>query len=120
MLIKSKQFLTSLALVMLVIVSVDPLGWYYSYMTSFTIVALLVAAFAAFQVLIWKEVLRDEREEYHEKQAGKVAYTLGTFVLLLGIVVQIFEHDVDVWLVAALLVMIFGKMISCFYIDRVN
>ena len=120
MLIKSKQFLTSLAVAFLVIVSVDPLGWYYSYMTSFTIVALLAVAFVAFQVLIWKEAPRDEREEDHEKKAGKVAYMLGTIVLLVGLVVQIFQHDVDLWLVAALLVMILGKMISCLYIERVN
>lgn len=76
------------------------------------ILALLLASF------IWKETAQDERENLHRLSAGRTAFWAGAAVLLLGIAVQTFAHQLDPWLPAALGAMVAAKLAARMYSRR--
>ncbi len=78
-------------------------------MLSMAALAILVVAFIVFIV---REQPRDEREVLHSLKGGQVSYLLGAIVLLVGIVVQSFAHNLDPYLPLALGVMIIAKLVS--------
>ena len=75
----------------------------------------LIAVFAVFAAIIWKEKPRDEREGFHRMLAGRFAFLVGIGVLVLGIMMQSLSHEVDPWLVYALVGMILAKIIGIRY-----
>lgn len=115
---KIKEIILGIALLVLVLLVLDPFGFYMSNMMTASVLALLVICFIAFQVFIWKNNPSDERELSHEHLAGRWAYLIGTASLLVGIAVQSFNHNVDIWLVLALFLMITTKFFTSFYADR--
>lgn len=76
---------------------------------SMSALAILVLAFIFFIV---REQPRDEREVLHSLKGGQVSYLVGAIVLLVGIVVQSFAHDLDLYLPLTLGVMIIAKLLS--------
>jgi Na+/proline symporter len=76
---------------------------------------IFVLIFVVFAGLVWKEKARDEREEFHKLNAGRISFLVGTSVLVLGVVYQSFGHDIDPWLVATLAGMIFAKVAARIY-----
>jgi len=80
-----------------------------------SLVILLVAAFLAFLGLVWKENVRDERDAYHRQHAGRMSFLAGAVILVAGIIVQNYFHNVDPWLVAALIIMIIVKILARLY-----
>lgn len=79
-----------------------------------TSVALIVI-FAIFAVFIWRERGRDERENLHIFIAGRAAFLTGAAALLVGIIVQSFNHNVDPWLLGTLVLMILAKIFGIIY-----
>ena len=71
---------------------------------------ILLAGFVAFALWVWREAGADEREDYHRLLAARVAYLVGSGVLIAGILVQSVAGDVDRWLVYALLGMVIAKI----------
>lgn len=74
--------------------------------------ALFFLFFAAF---VYKEKGSDERESAHISRAGRVSYLAGVLILTLAIITQTLMHDIDPWLVAALLGMVVTKLASRLY-----
>lgn len=75
----------------------------------------LVVVFALFASFIWRENAHDEREGLHRMIAGRVAFIVGSGVMVLGIIVQSIKHNLDPWLVFILGVMILAKIGGIIY-----
>jgi cbb3-type cytochrome oxidase cytochrome c subunit len=78
----------------------------------------LIVVFIAFAVFVFKERAADEREHQHMMLAGRASFLAGAAVLVAGVVIQSFRHDVDPWLVYALAVMVLAKLITRIYENR--
>jgi hypothetical protein len=74
-----------------------------------------VVFFIAFATFLWKEKSGDEREEFHRLFADRIAYLIGSGVLLLGIVIGELAHALDSWLVFALAAMVLAKVFALIY-----
>lgn len=83
-------------------------------MVSMMIVSLIVA-FLTFAGLMLKEKASDEREALHRLKAGRISYLAGVGILITGIVMQALAHAIDPWMVIALCVMVFTKLLSRIY-----
>jgi hypothetical protein len=75
----------------------------------------LILSFFFYTIFIWKEKGRDEREILHALHAGRVSFLTGSFILVLGIVVQAFNHSIDPWLIYALSGIVFSKLMMLLY-----
>ncbi|MBI2443026.1 MAG: hypothetical protein HYV40_03930 [Candidatus Levybacteria bacterium] len=100
----------SFILLILLFLIVNPFDLFMLTSLQMIVVVLLVVLFAVFAVFVFREKTRDEREALHRFIAGRLAFLLGTAVLVIGIVVQTVQHTLDLWLVVALVVMILGKI----------
>ncbi len=75
----------------------------------------LVAVLAGFVIL---EGRGDERDAAHRMQAGRVAYLSGLAILTLALLFQGFAHDVDPWIVFALVGMVLAKLAARVWSER--
>ena len=72
----------------------------------------LVALVAAFIYFVFREEPRDEREAHQSLVGGQASYMTGAGILLLGIVLQSFAHNLDLYLPIALGSMVVAKLVS--------
>lgn len=107
----------SALLIVLAVLLLNPLHMWMPDMLAMLVVVLLLGAFGILAGFVLRERATDEREQNHKLFAGRVAYLGGVAVLLLGIVVQGLHHNVDAWLVIALLVMLLAKFAAHLYSD---
>ena len=70
----------------------------------------LVGLFAFFLAAVWRERVSDERDELHRMLADRIGYLAGAGFIIFGILVQFKHHDVDKWLVGALVAMVLAKI----------
>lgn len=75
------------------------------------ILALVLGLIAAFLVLFWREQPNDEREKQNQILASRTAYTVGSLVLIIALIIQSLHHDLDPAVPIALLAMIATKII---------
>lgn len=75
----------------------------------------LIVTFFIFSSFFWKEQAGDEREHLHRLFAGRVSFFIGTAVLVVGIFFQSLSHNIDPWLIYALIGMIVGKLLTRLY-----
>lgn len=75
----------------------------------------LIVAFLLFLAIIWRENAKDERESHHIHKSGRIAYFIGTTILVIGIIAQATRHDIDPWLLLALAGMVITKLASRIY-----
>ncbi len=104
------EILSTLAFLVAAIVLVNPFDIWMPDMIHMTILALTVAALGSVLALALRERASDERDAEHRAFAGRWAFIIGSLVLVVGVVVQTFEHHLDPWLVVALAVMVLAKM----------
>lgn len=57
----------------------------------------------------------DERQAAHRYFGSRIALIAGTTVLSLGILWQMFHHELDYWLLAGLIAMNLTKIVSLIY-----
>jgi uncharacterized membrane protein len=114
-----KEILLILLIVILAIVVTDPFSFIMPSSFQMTLTVLLLLIFVIFSVFIWREKTIDEREELHKLRSGKMAFWSGSTILIMGIVYQIFNHNLDNWLIGALVVMVTAKAISL-YKDKIS
>ena len=111
----SQEISIALILVILLILMLNPFGLWMPNQVLMMLLAGLVVVFALFASLIWKERPRDERESLHSMMADRIAYLVGSAVLVIGILVESLMHKLNPWLVVALGVMILGKIAGLIY-----
>ena len=105
----------SVVLVVLAVLFLDPFMLWMPGPVVYMLIGVTVAVFAVFAGLIWKETVRDERDEFHKMIAGRVGYLAGAGVLVLALVWQtLFAHP-DPWVVAALVAVVLGKLCGLSY-----
>lgn len=86
-------------------------------MTQMTVLGCLLVAFAVLSVYLLQENGGDEREATHRMLAGRVAFFIGSLVLVIGIALESMHGTPDIWLVLALAGMILGKVLARCYSD---
>ena len=72
----------------------------------------LVVLVATFFVFIFREQPRDEREAHQALMGGQASYMIGAGILLIGIVVESFAHNLDPYLPITLAAMVLAKLLS--------
>jgi hypothetical protein len=105
------EIIVALVLVVILFIKADPFHWLMPDAVQMIILGVLAAVFALYAGLIFREKPADERESLHLYKASRIAYLAGTITLTAVIVVQDILHQLDVWLVAVLGVMIVTKLI---------
>ena len=113
-----KEILASCVLVCLVILVLNPFHFWMPMPLQMMVLGATIAAFGVVAGFVVRERAGDERDVAHRMRAGRVAFLAGTAVLVIGIIVQSFTHQVDSWLVGALAVMLIAKMLFRVYEDR--
>lgn len=110
-----QEIIVSSVLILLLILLADPFGWSQYFMMSFITICSVIVAFIFFAGLVWRERAKDEREDFHRMMAGRFAYLAGAAVLITGTIYQKMNSQLDKWLIVALSVMVFGKLIGLVY-----
>lgn len=101
----------SAALIVLLILSLNPFNIFMPTMLQTTLIYILVIVFGAFALFVWREKIRDEREGYHRLVAGRWAFLIGALILVVGIVIQhLQEGHIDPWLSVTLGGMVLAKV----------
>ena len=114
------EILVSVLLIIALLVCLNPLNLLMPPPFVMIAVVTLLIIFGLFAIYIWKERKGDERENYHKILSGHFAFLTGSFILVLAIAYQELNHNLDPWLVYALIGMICAKVISQFYNDKNN
>ena len=112
------QSLLALVLIALCVLVLNPFHFWMPTLLAMMLLIFTFAAFAAFAAFVIRERAEDERAILHRMYSGRFAFLAGSFVLTLGILFQALHHHVDAWLVGALAVMVFAKLLSRLYGDR--
>jgi len=112
--IDKKELILALVIIVLAVLATDPFMVFMPSMFQMMMSALLLVAFLIFSAFFWKEDVQDEREELHRLRSGKAGFFVGALVLIIGIIVQAFSHNIDSWLVVALVAMVAAKAISLY------
>ena len=114
-----KETSLSSVLILLLLLFINPFEVFgmptVSQMILLSIFSVLFMIFVAF---VWRENSLDERESHHVFLAGRFAFLAGTSVLTIGMIIQIVSRTLDMWIPAALAVMIFSKMGSLAYFRK--
>ena len=105
----------SIVLIVLLALFLNPFSWFMPSMLVMTLLAVLLIAFFIFAAFVWREKAGDEREQTHQMLAGRVAFLVGSGVLVLGIIIQEYQHALDPWLVYTLGAMILAKVGTLLY-----
>ena len=110
-----QEIIVSLVLIVLLVLFLNPFGFWMPTILLMMMVLGLVVVFSVFASFIWRENAKDEREGLHKMMAGRIAFLAGTAVLVAGVIVQSFKHELDFWLVLTLGTMILAKIIGLIY-----
>lgn len=81
-------------------------------------VATTVVLFLAYASTIWKESVRDEREDHHRLMASRFGYLVGAGALVIAAIVQLFQHDLNPWVIYVLVAMISSKIVARMYFEK--
>ncbi len=112
-----KEVIFAVAIIILLVLDLNPFNFYIPDETIMSIIAGLFVAYIAFGIFVWKERAKDEYEIFHQAHADRVAFLSGSTVLVLGIIFQSFT-GLDHWLVYALGVMVLAKLFGLIYMRR--
>lgn len=114
---KTEIILSTIALILLALfLNVFDLVMPPSTLHMLVVVALVI--FGIITLLFWRENPRDEREGYHRMFAARISLILGSGVLIAGIILGLFQHSLDPFLIYALGVIILGKLLGMLYIKN--
>lgn len=113
------KFLSEIIIVLLILLILGlyltPRETLLSHGMDMMMTAALAVVFGIFAVFVWQEQARDEREILHRMLAGRVAYLVGSGVLVIGIIAQDLNHRADPWLVLTLMAMVLTKVLGSAY-----
>ena len=110
-----QEIIISLIIIAFLIFFLNPFNFLMPTALLMTMVLGLAVVFALFASFIWREKGRDEREDFHKMFAGRFAFIAGMGTLVLGIIIQSFKHNLDIWLILTLGAMILAKIAGLIY-----
>lgn len=86
-------------------------------MSMMVISCFLLAIYVITLSLVGEGKQVDERENHHRYIANRGALLAGTSIISLGILYQLFNHQLDYWLLASLVVINIVKISSFLYLE---
>ena len=107
------ELIVSISFLFLIGLFLSPIGM--SEGVIMMLLVLLIIAFGAVALFMWRETSQDEREALHRMFAGRIAFIAGAAVLMVGVIVQEMRHALDPWLLLSLGAMVGGKILARFY-----
>lgn len=110
-----QEIIVSIALIILLLFFLNPFGFWMPTVLLMMMVLGLVVVFAVFASFVWRENVKDEREDLHRMLAGRFAFLVGAGALVIGIVIKSLNHSVDSWLVFTLGAMLLAKISGLIY-----
>ena len=111
----TKELSVGLGLVVLLLVIFNPWNMFMpGYLVMGFLIGIIVL-YVAFAIFLWREQSGDEREQYHRLFADRIAYLVGSGLLIVAIVIQELAHALDPWLIFALVMMVLAKVIGLIY-----
>ena len=111
----SQEIIVSSIMIILLVLLLNPFDFWMPNSLLFTMVLALILFFALFASFVLRENTQDEREELHKSTAGRTGFLIGSGMLVFGIVVQCFQHNLDIWLVITLVAMVLAKIVGLVY-----
>lgn len=81
-------------------------------------VCLALVGYTVALSLVGEGKQRDEREGYHRYIANRGALIVGTSVISIGVIYQLFHHQLDYWLLGALIGMNIVKIAILLYLEN--
>lgn len=109
------EIIISGILIILVLIWLDPFQWLMPEPWAMTLIMILLLAYVIYLIFLWREKVADERESYHRLAASRNAWLAGTTVLIIGLTRQSLDHQIDPWIIYALVIMILAKIVSRIY-----
>ena len=114
------EILILIALFIVLAILLDPFNIVFSNSILMVISLIIALWFIVYSVFIWKEHSHDERENLHIKYAGRISFLAGTATLLFFILIQAFNHSIDIFLPITLIIMVLCKVLSIIYLSINN
>lgn len=105
----NESFLSG-GIVLVLIVLANPFHFLMPETWAMWCTALVGLLFLLFVVALLRDQGGDEREMWHRFMAARVAYLVGTGILVLGIILQTLMHHLSWWLPLALGGMLVAKL----------
>lgn len=87
-------------------------------MPKMIMTCIALAGYVILLSLIGEGKQIDEREGYHRSLANRGALIVGTSILSIGIIYQLFHHQLDYWLLSALIGMNVVKIVMLLYLEN--
>lgn len=109
------EIIISIVLLGLLFIFVNPMAFTMPTQMHSVMEPSLVLLFVIFTAVIWREQRGDEREALHKYIAARFAYFAGITALIFAILLQSLHHRLDPWLVIAVGVMLFAKILGLIY-----
>ena len=111
------QIVSATLVLILATLLLNPFHFWMPGMAQMAMLGSLLVAFGVLSVYLLQEQAGDEREIAHRMLAGRIAFFIGSLVLVIGIAVESMHGTPDRWLVLALAGMILGKVCVRLYSD---
>ena len=111
------HLVSAVLVLVLSVLLLNPFHIWMPGMTQMTVLGCLLVAFAVLSVYLLQENGGDEREATHRMLAGRVAFFIGSLILVIGIAVESVHGTPNMWLVLSLAGMILGKVVARCYSD---
>lgn len=96
----------------------NPWHWFMSDMFVMTLTCIAAILFFLFVSFVFRERIRDEREELHRYISARLGYLGGAGVLMVMIVMQEFQHTDNDSLMYALGAMLLMKVMGSVYAKK--
>src|SRR3989344_7162295 len=113
-----KEITTTFLLIVTALLLLNPFHFWMPDMLLICILAILLVLFGIFTNFVLRERTFDERDSLHRTIAGRNSFIGGSIIIMIGIVVQGYNHMVDPWLIIALIVMVVTKISSRIWSDK--
>lgn len=108
------EVVVSSILVLVLLFIINPLDFFMPSSVQMSVAGIAVVLFGLFASFILKEKSVDEREDILRSNAGRSAFLVGAGFMMVGIVVGVYRHDLDVWLPVSLVSMVLAKLYTRF------
>jgi len=112
------EIIISISLIIIALLLTDPANLIMPTSVQMTLLGFFAVIYILLASLVYKEKPKDEREAQILNQSSRLAFIGGTSFLLIGIIVQSMQHNLDSWLVWALVLIVAIKNLSHYYLSR--
>jgi len=112
------EVIISISLIVIALLLTDPGNLFMPTSIQMTLLGFFAVIYILLASLVYKEKPKDEREAQILNQSSRLAFIGVTSFLLIGIIIQSLQHNLDSWLVWALVLIVAIKNLSHYYLSR--